>query len=138
MERIEAYFKNSYNFYKVAVEIMTYSQVNYRTAAIHIMDEYINLEIACAHTQYFNKEDMMDAIIDMDGCKNGMTWTAASWILEKYILKMEELCIVFNYPKYEIDTEHEYSDDTDDEIENGIEGTDDDSDIEDEIFSSSM
>lgn len=112
MDKIQTCFKNSYNFYKLAVEILMYSQVNYRKAAITIMEKYIDLELVCVHTEYFEKEDMMDAIVDLDACKNGMTWTAASWILEKYIQKMEYFCTKFNYPVYEIETEVEY--DTDD------------------------
>jgi hypothetical protein len=121
MDKIEAYFKNSYNFYKLALEILTYSQVNYSDTAIHLMDKYINLELACVHTDYFDKEDMMDAIIDMDQCKNGMNWTAASWILEKYVSKMEFFCQRFGYPIYEIDTELESDTDTENtEFENEI------------------
>lgn len=121
MDKIEAYFKNSYNFYKLAIEILTYSQVNYSDTAIHLMDKYINLELACVHTDYFDKEDMMEAIVDMDQCKNGMNWTDASWILEKYVSKMEFFCKRFGYPIYEIDTELESDTDTENtEFENEI------------------
>lgn len=112
MDRIEVYLKNSYNFYKLAVEILTYSQVNYRKAAMTIMEKYIDLELVCVNTEYFEKDDMMDAIVDLDSCKNGMTWTAASWILEKYIYKMEIFCKKFNIPIYEIEYDNTSENDT--------------------------
>jgi|UniRef100_A0A6C0DVU6 hypothetical protein len=126
MDKIEICFKNSYNFYKLAVEILTYSQINYSKAAMTIMEKYIDLELTCVHTEYFEKENMMDAIVDLDACKNGMTWTASSWILETYIQKMEYFCKEFNYPVYEIETEIEY--DTDIESESELE-----SDIKNEL-----
>ena len=126
MDKIEICFKNSYNFYKLAVEILTYSQINYSKAAMTIMEKYIDLELTCVHTEYFEKENMMDAIVDLDACKNGMTWTASSWILETYIQKMEYFCKEFNYSVYEIETEIEY--DTDIESESELE-----SDIKNEL-----
>jgi hypothetical protein len=128
MDKIEICFKNSYNFYKLAVEILTYSQINYSKAAMTIMEKYIDLELTCVHTEYFEKENMMDAIVDLDACKNGMTWTASSWILETYIQKMEYFCKEFNYPVYEIETEIEY--DTDIESESELES---DIDIKNEL-----
>lgn len=128
MDRIEICFKNSYNFYKLAVEILTYSQINYKKAAMTIMEKYIDLELVCVHTEYFEKENMMDAIVDLDACKNGMTWTASCWILETYIEKMEYFCKKFNYPLYEIETEIEY--DTDIESESELES---DIDIKSEL-----
>ena len=92
------------------------------------MEKYIDLELTCVHTEYFEKENMMDAIVDLDACKNGMTWTASSWILETYIQKMEYFCKEFNYPVYEIETEIEY--DTDIESESELES---DIDIKNEL-----
>jgi hypothetical protein len=134
MDKIEIRFKNSYNFYKIAVEILTYSQIHYRMAAMTIMEKYIDLELECVNTEYFEKEDMMDAIVDLDACKNGMTWTAASWILEKYIQKMEFFCKKFNYPVYEIETEVEYDTDNISELDTEL-NSDDDSDNESDLES---
>lgn len=133
IDRIETFFKNSYNFYKFALEILTYSQVNYRKAAMSIMEKYIDLELICVHTEFFEKEDMMDAIVDLDACKNGMTWTAASWVLEKYVQKMEFFCKKFNYPMYEIETEIEYDTDTDDDSDTELESDDTDLELESDI-----
>lgn len=132
MDKIEICFKNSYNFYKLAVEILTYSQINYKKAAMTIMEKYIDLELVCVHTEYFEKENMMDAIVDLDACKNGMTWTASCWILETYIEKMEYFCKKFNYPLYEIETEIEYDTDNVSNIDTDIES---ESELESELES---
>jgi len=125
MNGLYTYVKSHIETYKMIVFIDTSSSTDNLIDFRWIIDEYVDLEIACTKTDFFDKSELRRAMTDVQNAELFMVDNAiiSSYII-KYIVKMECIMSYFQIDTnatdpliYDADTELEDNDEDIDDKE---------------------